>query len=428
MKSHCTQSTRAIFLACSLGAIALPALAQDSDGDGHPDSSDNCPLIANPSQADCDGDGNGDACAIATGAPDCNANSIPDSCELCEGNGDAYGDGYLDSCECRQGNLNLDENIDGADLGILLSHWGVVGSTIGDIDGNGVVNGGDLGSLLGGWGPVQYNGIPTPTWATVLAWCPDPGVVTNSTLRAAISATGLPWRVRDTATQIEMLLVPPGSFMMGCSPSNWYACNTSEDPVHLVTLTNAFYIGRYEVTQSQWQARMGWNPSSFQGHIDSPSRPVEQVSWYTIQTFNTVTGIRLPTEAEWEHAYRAGTTTAFHSMPGYPSGTNDDNLLENIAWFAYVGGVQTHAVGGKAANALGIHDMAGNVHELCQDWFGNYPTASQTNPTGPMSGDSRVLRGGSLNSSSSSCRASAHSGYLPVNAYYNVGFRVARNP
>ncbi|MBM4107186.1 MAG: formylglycine-generating enzyme family protein, partial [Phycisphaerae bacterium] len=183
-------------------------------------------------------------------------------------------------------------------------------------------------TLAGGF---TYELIPTP-WATVLEVAPDPAVVTNASLRNAIAATGLPWRVRDNASQIEMLLVPPGTFMMGCSPSLQYGCNFDENPVHQVTLTQAYYLGRYEVTQAQWTAVMGSNPSWFQSAsaqvpaAQVPLRPVERVSWNMIQGFETATGLRLPTEAEWEYACRAGTTTAFNN------GSNDDATLGTLAW------------------------------------------------------------------------------------------------
>jgi formylglycine-generating enzyme required for sulfatase activity len=251
-------------------------------------------------------------------------------------------------------------------------------------------------------------------------------VVTNASLRSAIIATGYPWRVRDNASGIEMLLVPPGAFEMGCTqPSINFGCQGIDLPVHTVTLTNAFYIGRYEVTQAQWQARMGNNPSSFQGN---PQRPVETVSWNTIQGFLSATGLRLPTEAEWEYACRAGTTTPFHSGPGFPNGTPNDNLVAQIAWFNCNDGCNTKPVGGKAANALGLHDMLGNVWEWCGDWYGGYSSAPQTNPTGPGSGSYRVLRGGSSYDVTSLVRSSFRYGFTPGGADLNVGFRVARAP
>ena len=275
-----------------------------------------------------------------------------------------------------------------------------------------------------------YIAIVVPTWATLLEAFPDPAVVTDANLRAAIMASGFAWRVRDNAANIEMLLVPGGTFMMGCSPGDTQ-CDANESPVHQVTLTNAFYMGKTEVTQAQWTAVMGSNPSSFSGYSDSPSRPVEQVSWNMIAStggFMSITGLRLPTEAEWEYAYRAGTTTAFHSYAAQPNGFNDDTLLGNIAWYYSNAGSQTHAVGGKYANGLGLHDMAGNVWEWCQDWYGPYTSGSVTNPTGPATGSYRLLRGGSWGDSSYGCRASRRYYDPPGGIIYSEGFRAARNP
>ncbi len=270
-------------------------------------------------------------------------------------------------------------------------------------------------------------------WATVIQQEPNPAVVTNSALRTAIAATGLPWRVRDNGTGIEMLLVPPGTFDMGCiQGSDNFGCYPEEQPVHTVTLTSAYYIGRYEVTQAQWTATTGSNPSWFQGLSDSSSRPVEQVSWNMAQGFLKTTGLRLPTEAEWEYACRAGTTTPFHSGPGFPSGTTDDSLVAQIAWWGSCcggnSGGQTHAAGTRAMNALGVHDMLGNVWEWCNDWSGNYSSAVQTNPTGPPSGSARLIRGGGWGYDTNFVRSSIRNTAPPGQIAYDLGFRVARNP
>ena len=317
------------------------------------------------------------------------------------------------------GDLNGDRIVNGPDLGILLGQWEQVGP--GDLDGNGVVDGADLGIMLGAWGRCA---VTVPSWATLVEAMPDPAVVTDSTLRAAISASGLAWRVLDTATQMEMLLVPPGTFTMGCTASNAFGCVSNENPTHLVTLTQPFYMGRYEVTQLQWVVRMASNPSSFQGYSDSANRPVEQVSWTTIQGYLSSTGMRLPSEAEWEFACRAGTTTAFNN------GSSDDPTVDTIAWYVSNAGNQTHAVGGKAANALGLYDMSGNVWEWVNDWYdgGYYSVSPSTNPLGPVSGSYRVLRGGSWRFNTDFVRSSYRSINSPGNTLNNIGFRVARYP
>ena len=301
------------------------------------------------------------------------------------------------------------------------------GSCAGDVNDDGMVNAVDISIVLSSWGSCPPI---VPTWATLIEALPDPAVVTDVTLRNAIIASGFAWRVRDNGTQIEMVLVPGGTFTMGCTASNTYACQTSENPTHSVTITNAFYMGRYEVTQAQWLAKMGSNPSFFQppNYTADTNRPVERVSWTTIQGFLTATGMQLPTEAQWEYACRAGTTTAFHGFTGYLSGTNDDTLVGNIAWYTTNSGNVTHAVGGKAANGLGLHDMGGNVWEWCRDWYGAYSAGAQTNPTGPATGTYRVLRGGSWNYITYDVRSSIRFNNTPADTFYDIGFRVARAP
>jgi formylglycine-generating enzyme required for sulfatase activity len=319
-------------------------------------------------------------------------------------------------CEYARGDFGLDGSVDGKDLGYLLASWGSA-DPFADLDGNQLVNGADLGKLLANWGATPFGGgscLGTPAWATLLEYFPDPAVVTNLTLRAAINSSGRPWRVRDTATQMEMVLVPQGTFTMG---EAGYA-----EPAHSVTLTQAFYLGRYEVTQGQWVAKMGSNPSYFQGQSDSASRPVERVSWNTIQSFLSATGMRLPSEAEWEYACRAGTTTAFNN------GSSDGATVGTIAWYSSNSGSQTHAVGGKAANALGLHDMGGNLWEWVNDRYGAYSSGAQTNPLGPVFGTNRVLRGGSWGGSTDSVRSSYRYDSTPGFTSSAIGFRVARTP
>jgi formylglycine-generating enzyme required for sulfatase activity len=328
--------------------------------------------------------------------------------------------------------------VNGADLGLVLAAWGSDGSDEpgSDINADGQVNGADLSFVIEAFGPC----ITVPGWATLIEAKPDPSVVWAADLRAAITATGLAWRVKDTATQMEMVLIPPGSFDMGCvTGSVQYPCSSSQLPVHTVTLTNAFYLGRYEVTQAQWQARMGSNPSYWQSPssdvpVDQiPNRPVEQVSWNMIAGaggFMAQTGMRLPTEAEWEYAYRAGTTTAFHGFTGYPNGTNDDTLVGSIAWYTSNSNGQTRPVGGKAANGFGLHDMAGNVFEWVSDWYSGsyYESSPSQNPPGPASGMSRVLRGGSWPYLTNYLRSSYRFSGTPGLTFNVFGCRAARNP
>ena len=341
------------------------------------------------------------------------------------GSSDSTQSNLVSACVC---DLNQDHAVDSADLGTLLGSFGpcVLGA-LGDFNFDAAIDSSDLGTMLGNFGPCP-SGL---SWATVLQWNPDPAVVPDAPVRSKIVASGYPWRVLDTATGIEMLLIPGGTFTMGCSASNDYDCSSLEEPAHQVTLSKAFYLGKTEVTQAQWQAKMGSNPSYWKNFSDSPSRPVENVSWNDIAGFNTATGLRLPSEAEWEYACRGGTTTAFHSMPGYPNGTYNDSLLGNIAWYGSNNSPSgTKPVAGKAANAFGMYDMSGNVWEWCNDWYGStyYSTSPSTDPAGPSSGTYRVLRGGYWCSYSGYCRSSDRGSYDPDTRVSYFGFRVARTP
>jgi formylglycine-generating enzyme required for sulfatase activity len=267
-------------------------------------------------------------------------------------------------------------------------------------------------------------------WCNVLEQTPSPSVVTSAALRETIMATGLPWRVRDNGTGIEMVLVPPGTFEMGAGADvadpHW-----QELPVHTVTLTRAYYIARFETTQAKWLARAGSNPAWFQPpNVPTAdlNRPVETISWDAINSFLAGSGLRLPTEAEWEFAYRAGTTTEFHGFTGHPAGTADDALVPQIAWIGSNSGGQTHPVGQRLANGLGLFDMGGNVWELCQDYFAGYSPEPQVDPTGPIEPGGPVVRGGAYHDETLRARASMRGPVLPFEAYHHVGFRVARNP
>jgi len=175
-----------------------------------------------------------------------------------------------------------------------------------------------------------------------------------------------------------------------------------ENPAHQVTLTKDYYMGETQVTQALWQTVMGYNPSYFKGD----NLPVEDVSWDDCQEFiiklNEKTGkkFRLPTEAEWEFAARGGNKSKHTPYSG-------SSNIDAVAWYDGNSDSKTHPVATKQANELGIYDMSGNVWEWCSDWFGNYSSSAQTNPTGANSGTIRVLRGGGWCSFARDCRSSS---------------------
>ena len=312
-----------------------------------------------------------------------------------------------------------------------------------------------VGASQGGADPAKTNPKPAPaatasplSWAEVLEQNPDPKVVTDADFLKRITETKLPWRVKDKATGIEMLLVPPGKFVMGMSPGDSLA-DVEEKPAHEVTITKAFYLGRTEVTQEQWKKVMGENPSKFQKgsnaerdrviakYIDegltkqeaqekagaeSPnnlltaSNPVEQVSWDDCQKFCAKTGMKLPTEAQWEYACRAGVR-----KPRYGE-------LDQIAWWdVYI----THPVAQKVPNALGFYDMIGNVWEWTNDWYEGdfYKSCADgvVDPTVPAQSELglRVLRGGGWNDFARYGRASDRDDIAPCRQLFNNGCRAS---
>ena len=314
-----------------------------------------------------------------------------------------------------------------------------------------------VGASQGGAAPAKPNPKPTPaatasplSWAEVLEQNPDPKVVTDVDFLKRITETKLPWRVKDKASGIEMLLVPPGKFVMGMSPGDTEASDT-EKPAHEVTITKAFYLGRTEVTQEQWMKVMGENPSYFKksnedretmiakyieagltkqeaqekagaesNKLLTASNPVEKVLWDDCQKFCAKTGMKLPTEAQWEYACRAGVR-----KPRYGE-------LDQIAWYRNNSDSTTHPVAKKAPNALGFYDMIGNVWEWTNDWYQRdyYKSCADgvVDPTGPAQSASRLLRGGGWGNISSDCRASERYVVAPGDFYSGFGFRVARTP
>lgn len=219
---------------------------------------------------------------------------------------------------------------------------------------------------------------------------------------------------------IELVWCPPQTFMMGSAPNengleseSWQGKETQ----HRVTLTKGFWIGKYPVTQQQWEAVMGSNPSNFKG----PQNPVECVSWNDAHVYLKKLGdvYRLPTEAEWEYACRAVTPTAFCFG-------NEERKLGEGAWYLGNSESRTHPVGEKSPNNWGIYDMHGNVWEWCADWFqDDLGSAAVTDPIGPAFGAYRVVRGGGWISGARNCRSAIRDGIRPESRDYDQGFRVA---
>ena len=216
----------------------------------------------------------------------------------------------------------------------------------------------------------------------------------------------------------NMVRVEGGTFTMGAT-GNKKDSYKDERPAHQVTLSS-FSIGKYEITQEEWQTVMGNNPSYFK----SAKRPVENVSWNDCQEFirklNTMTGkrFRLPTEAEWEYAAKGGNRGNDYKYAG-------SNNSDFVGWYSTNSGNCSHEVGRKSSNELGLFDMTGNVLEWCQDWYSFYSSNSQTDPTGPSSGSFRVLRGGCWDSSVYGIRVSNRVSSKPGNSSNCLGFRLA---
>jgi formylglycine-generating enzyme required for sulfatase activity len=231
--------------------------------------------------------------------------------------------------------------------------------------------------------------------------------------------------------------VEGGTFQMGSNNGN-----DDEEPIHTVTV-KSFSMGKYEVTQKEWQEIMGSNPSYFMGE----TLPVESISWYEVieycnkrslkEGFTPVyrgsgdnitcdwsaNGYRLPTEAEWEFAAKGGTKDDYLTYE-----YSGSNSADAVAWYIENSGRRTHPVGAKAANSLGIHDMTGNVWEWCWDWYGSYLSEAQTDPRGPVSGVDRVARGGSSwGGSGRSLRSALRSDVRPSGRGPDLGFRLVRS-
>lgn len=235
------------------------------------------------------------------------------------------------------------------------------------------------------------------------------------------------------ATPDRMYWVYPGSFLMG-SPESDPDRSDFETPQSLVTLTYGFWIGQYEVSQQEYQAVTGKNPSS---STDNPSLPVDSVTWSEATNYCALLteqerkagrltnnyAYRLPYEAEWEYAARGGKATrfSFGDDPGFTT-------VPLYAWTSENSGNDSHPVGQKSPNVWGLYDVYGNVAEWCLDWFGLYTEADKTNPTGPATGFDKVYRGGSWADAAADSRASARGGLNPNSRMSSFGFRVVLAP
>jgi sulfatase modifying factor 1 len=220
-----------------------------------------------------------------------------------------------------------------------------------------------------------------------------------------------PGQIRENPKDgLAYVWIPPGTFTMGCSPGD-SQCSDSEKPSHPVSISKGFWMGQTEVTQDAYQKVMGDNPSNFKG----AQRPVEQVTWDAASKYCRTVGLRLPTEAEWEYAARAGTVGARYGD------------LDRVAWYDGNTGHGTKPVGSQRLNAWGLYDMLGNVWEWAADWDGGYKAGKTTDPVGPPSGSglNRVLRGGSWTSDAVKVRASYRAGIGPWFGSDDTGFRCA---
>jgi len=250
----------------------------------------------------------------------------------------------------------------------------------------------------------------------------DPGDTEGLALKVA-------FRGITNSSGMQFVYVPAGTFKMG-SPTREKG-RDEDEARYTVTITKSFYIQATEVTQGQWRRMMETNPSYYKDCGDEC--PVERVSWNDCQAFirklnrlENTNQYRLPTEAEWEYACRAGTTKAFANGGITESQCGLDPNLDLMGWYCGNSGSQTHPVGKKRRNAWGIYDMHGNVWEWCEDWYGPYPKKNATDPTGPSAGRKKVIRGGSCLNAASGCRSAYRGRDSEFGRGRDLGFRLVR--
>lgn len=284
--------------------------------------------------------------------------------------------------------------------------WSSSNNAVAEVSGNGVVSGHGAGVCTITATANDGSGVKAECVVTVVK--PKPEMVT--------------YTVRGVT--FNMKLVKHGSFDMGSDASGAY---TDEKPVHRVTISNDYYIAETEVTQALWRAVTGSIPMAGSSWISTiglgNNYPAYYINWNDCQDFiedlNALTGLnfRMPTEAEWEYAAKGG-----HKSQGYVY--SGSNTADDVAWYTSNSDGKTHPVATKEPNELGVYDMSGNVYEWCQDWYGNYSSGAQTDPTGPSSGTYRVFRGGCWMHGAGNCRPSSRSRTSPSSAFNYLGLRL----
>ncbi len=288
----------------------------------------------------------------------------------------------------------------------------------------------DLDGQIGTGTSVSFTNLSVGTHTIALTATDNDGASDSDTIQVNVFVL----QFYTNSLGMKFSLIPAGTFMMG-SPADELG-RSSNETQHQVTLTQSFYLQTTEVTQGQWEAVMGSNPSIEYGVGNN--YPVHSVSWDEVQNFiTTLNGMgigtyRTPTEAEWEYACRAGSNTAFTNggITEYSDmyECNYDANLDAMGWHCNDGSSVCEVVAQKTSNAWGLYDMHGNIWEWCSDWYGTYPSGSATDPTGPsLLGGSRVLRGGGWFSNPSSCR-SANRDHSTLNGSYFIGLRLVRTP
>ncbi len=249
--------------------------------------------------------------------------------------------------------------------------------------------------------------------------------VSDDCNNGASTAPGDPQEIVNSLG-MRFVRVPEGTFLMGTAPGDERA--GEDETQHEVTLSRGFYMGVFEVTQQEYRKLMGGLPKGITGSNRGSNLPVINVSWIDATNFarrlsdvqqesDSQRRYRLPTEAEWEYACRAGSESAY-------SFGNSDLHIDDYAWFKANSKRRVHEVGQKKPNAFGLYDMHGNVWEWCQDWHGNFSATAVTDPTGPASGRARVLRGGSWNANSQELRCTHRGSPAPELRYGDYGFRL----